>query len=447
MTGIWDEIQGQIKLAFDLIQGIIKVAMDLLQGNWKGAWEDIKATAVKAWDDIKQIITGAIEIVKGLIQAFGPAISSLMQAAWSGLEHFVTEAWAGIEKAVGQGIDAAVALVQSLPGKITGALGDLGSLLFNAGAQIVNGLLNGLKSKLADVQATAANIAKVILDNKGPEAVDLALLVPAGKNIITGLINGMNSQIPGLITASQDAAENIAYNVEQGLMSHIEGVAAALRAGLDPQKLVTETGAPLFGAAALMSDKVASGLISNPGQFRDVAEHIAYNVETGLFSQTEGIFAALKAGIDPTKLVTETGKPLFTAGGLLGAGLASGLTSSAAAVAAAADGLGTSTVTTIASGITKGTTVISAALQAMMEAALKAAGIGMTGGPPSTITNTFPTHPVPGGIYHYPGPGGGSPAVVTVTVGGNVYGASGIQELQAQISQGVMDALSGRVRY
>src|SRR5690606_39863705 len=51
-----------------------------------------------------------------------------------------------MKNAVSNGIRGVINFVRGLPGKIVSALGNLGSLLVNAGKSIINGLLNGLKS-------------------------------------------------------------------------------------------------------------------------------------------------------------------------------------------------------------------------------------------------------------------------------------------------------------
>ena len=44
-----------------------------------------------------------------------------------------------------------LSFVSGIPGKILSALGDLGSLLFNAGKRIIQGLINGIGSMIGSV--------------------------------------------------------------------------------------------------------------------------------------------------------------------------------------------------------------------------------------------------------------------------------------------------------
>lgn len=49
-----------------------------------------------------------------------------------------------VANAVSTGFNNVVSFIRTVPGKISSALGNLGSLLYNAGKNLMQGLLNGI---------------------------------------------------------------------------------------------------------------------------------------------------------------------------------------------------------------------------------------------------------------------------------------------------------------
>jgi hypothetical protein len=87
-----------------------------------------------------------------------------------------------------------VSWVGGIPSRIVSALGNVSSLLADAGRQIISGLWDGLKSKFEDVQNWVGGIGSWIADHKGPKRYDLGLLVPNGGWIMQGLDKGLEAE-------------------------------------------------------------------------------------------------------------------------------------------------------------------------------------------------------------------------------------------------------------
>ena len=99
---------------------------------------------------------------------------------------------------VGREVSRAVSFFRTLPGRILAAERNFGSLLFNAGRALIQGLINGIKSMFGPLGSVASSIGNFIASLKGPLPADLLLLVPHGQAIMTGLMNGMGSKMPQL---------------------------------------------------------------------------------------------------------------------------------------------------------------------------------------------------------------------------------------------------------
>jgi TP901 family phage tail tape measure protein len=104
----------------------------------------------------------------------------------------------GIRNGIMNGILGAIAAISQLPGRIRAAMGNLGSILYNAGVSIISGLISGIRSKIGELISTLSAIGSLIPNIKGPPAKDRKLLLSSGKLIMQGLIAGIDSLRPSL---------------------------------------------------------------------------------------------------------------------------------------------------------------------------------------------------------------------------------------------------------
>lgn len=168
------------------VSGATAAAWGAVSSFLTGVWSNISSFAMSVWN-------GLVSFVMGIPGRFMAGLAYLGQLAGI-VGGYVNGAK---DAAVGRFLDL-VGWVGGLPGRILGALGNLGGLLLNAGGQIMDGFLRGLKDAFKGVQDFVGGIGKWIADHKGPKAYDLALLVPAGGWIMEGLGSGIRGGIPDL---------------------------------------------------------------------------------------------------------------------------------------------------------------------------------------------------------------------------------------------------------
>ena len=131
-----------------------------------------------------------------------------------------------------RGAARSIAFVASLPGRILGALGSLGGLLYNAGAELIGGLLRGIEDKLSALWNTVSSIAGRIRDLKGPLDYDRVLLRPAGQAIMAGLVQGIDEGTGGLERKLGEVTRSIGVSPSLGVDSALAaGAAGPGRAG------------------------------------------------------------------------------------------------------------------------------------------------------------------------------------------------------------------------
>lgn len=162
-TGIWDSIAGVFRGAWGVLSGIFNLIRDLFTGHWS-----------KLWDDVKQIVVGA----------------------WDGITGWLS----------------------GLPLRILHAIGDLGSLLLDAGASLMRGLWNGITGAVSGAASWVGDIASKIWKAL-KDFVNDSLLRPV-KNFsvsipIIGKIQPFGS-IPLLASGTRNFAGGVAIVGENG---------------------------------------------------------------------------------------------------------------------------------------------------------------------------------------------------------------------------------------
>ncbi|MEU5838564.1 tape measure protein [Streptomyces diacarni] len=172
---------------------------------------------------IQTVITTVLGVVSGIISAF----TSVLRGDWAGFWAGIGQVFSTILTGIG---DFAKQFFGDLPGAILSALGDLGSLLVNAGKQILEGFLNGLTDGFNKVKNFVGGIGSWIADNKGPKAYDLALLIPAGNWIMDGLGKGIESSMPALGSKLSDVSWMIQNGIDPNLDASIGATASAVPA-------------------------------------------------------------------------------------------------------------------------------------------------------------------------------------------------------------------------
>lgn len=211
------------------VAGVVKTVLAVIKGDWRGAWNGIKqifsgvwnaitALLSGAWNLIKQLISGGLAAVKGVIGRVLGGIKALWNTAWNALLNLLRNIWNGIKNAVSKGVSNVMSFVKSLPGKIKGAFSGAVNWLVNAGADIIRGLISGIKSMARSAADAAINVvesavagAKHALGISSPSKV----FAKIGKQTMQGLVKGLKGSTNRVRNALEKLVDKVKRSFEK----------------------------------------------------------------------------------------------------------------------------------------------------------------------------------------------------------------------------------------
>lgn len=243
LSQIWEGIKMIFEGVWEVIKtiflGALLFIIDLVTGNFEQLkedigiiWESIKTAFETIWEGIKTIfwtvINSIIEFATTTFEEFKRFLSTLWEniktaaeIAWNNIKSTVEgiikgivedadRAWEQLKRSVSDAID-----------KVKGFFNSLSEIdLFEAGASIIRGLLNGLKSAFESVKSFVSGIAEWIRNNKGPIEYDRKLLIPAGNAIMGSLDEGLTDKFATV----KKTVSNIAGEINKGFTSEITDI-------------------------------------------------------------------------------------------------------------------------------------------------------------------------------------------------------------------------------
>lgn len=206
----WDAISGYIKTGWHVAVDVLRPGLTMVKALFKTAWGAVRDVTRAAWQVIADVVKTATHTVLDVIGVVLDLITGKWGKAWSDARKLVSDSIHGI-------------------GSI---LKDFGSgaihLLYDAGRNIVQGLINGIKSLasapvnvIKDIGHGIVGAAKSVLSIFSPSKVFHEI----GVNVVQGLNDGMNSKA----SDSYRTMTNIAHRLYQGLSQGWRGMADRIK--------------------------------------------------------------------------------------------------------------------------------------------------------------------------------------------------------------------------
>lgn len=210
---VLDEVVVLVELAGSIITGVLDIIIKLLQGDWSGAWNATKQLFTEVWESMKETVSNAKEfivaVLSGLRDVGVAMVGGLLEGAQSKLGELANWFFA-------------------LPGRIVSEIPNPLSVLYNIGKQIIQGLIDGIKSMISGVTGAVGgaisaipDTAKKILKIFSPSRVMMDL----GKQISEGLAIGISDSARISVAP---AAMNMVTSIPRGVVSGASNVGGGI---------------------------------------------------------------------------------------------------------------------------------------------------------------------------------------------------------------------------
>lgn len=189
-----------------IIGQVIEIGIGLIKVAWEVFWNTMGLIVDVAWLFIKGAVMGAIALVRGVIETGINVIKTIWNTAWGIIGSVLRTAIDGIKSAVTTGINAFVQVFILLPGRIVAALISFGTLLYQKGKDLVQGLLSGAQATALIMFEWIGGIASGIagfFSDAGTWLYDI------GKSIIEGLVDGFKAAWQGAADWLSDRKDQI----------------------------------------------------------------------------------------------------------------------------------------------------------------------------------------------------------------------------------------------
>ena len=210
---VWDAIGNIIQAGADLIKNLIDNALNFIKRIFENIWNAIKGTVEDVWNGIKDTVSNAIDGVKSTVENALNSIKDFFSNAWNAAKDTVSNAWSNITNTVSNGVNSVINFVKDIPNKIKGFFSNAGSLLVDAGRQIINGLIRGITgavsgaiSAVKNAVGSIINGAKSLLGIASPSKV---FRDEIGKYIPEGLAIGIERSTPDATKAIQGMTDSL----------------------------------------------------------------------------------------------------------------------------------------------------------------------------------------------------------------------------------------------
>ncbi len=246
ITTVMDAISNVISTVWNAISGFISGVVNAIWSVISSIWESIKNHITNTLNAIHAVVSAVWNAISGFISGVLNTISSVVSSIWNGIKNTVTNIlntikttvsniWDSVKNAVTQKITAIKDTIVNGFNAAVSFIKNLASEAFSWGADIINGIVNGIKNcigKVADAVKGVANKIKSFLHFSVPDEGPLADFESWMPDFMKGLAKGINKSkkyVEKAISGVADAmtiAMNSDYNVD---MSGVTG--AMLGAG------------------------------------------------------------------------------------------------------------------------------------------------------------------------------------------------------------------------
>lgn len=193
----WSQIKAAFSAAINFVVNFVKNHWKLILIAITGPLGLAIAIIIKYWDNIKGAFSAAVNFIKAVVNRMKNDVLGAIRAIGA-IVGIITGIFSRFHSSVVSRTRAVVNYIRGIPNTIRNFFSGAGSWLYNAGKNIIQGLINGIVSVFNRLRNTLSSVTNIIPSWKGPPKRDATLLTRNGELIMGGLMQGISNQLPAL---------------------------------------------------------------------------------------------------------------------------------------------------------------------------------------------------------------------------------------------------------
>ena len=155
-------VKGFFTLGFDAINNITGGKLNGIKTAVSTACTNIKTSVTTAWNNIKTGVSTTLTNIKSGVSTAWTNIKSNVTSTMQGLGTSIKSVWSNIQSGISNTISNIVTSIQNGFNNAVNFVKNLASQAWNWGADLVNGIVNGIKSAMHSLTSAVSDIAAKI---------------------------------------------------------------------------------------------------------------------------------------------------------------------------------------------------------------------------------------------------------------------------------------------
>lgn len=230
VEAVWNVIVAVVTAYINTVLSVVTAVWNVISSVTSSVWNAISGVISAVWAVISSVVSGAVNAVKSVVTSVFNAIKAVVTttsnniqtgitAAWNAVKSITSSVWNALTGVIGGALSNAYNKVTDMIARIKGVFSGAGSWLKDAGKKIIQGLIDGITSKIGAVTSKLKDLTSMIPKVKGPPKKDAKLLYGAGELIIGGLERGIGDSIPSLLSMLGKIGPGAILGTVEGNMS------------------------------------------------------------------------------------------------------------------------------------------------------------------------------------------------------------------------------------
>lgn len=220
ITGIIQQLMPVIQSIISVVGSVVSAIIGFITGTLLPAVQAMLPYVSGVINGIQDVIQGVVGVISGVISM----VTNLINGNWSG-------AWNSFKSILSNAAGAVGGLVSGIVSAIKGVFAGAGSLLENAGSQLISGLWNGISGAIGGLYDKIKGALSGLVD-KAKEALGIhspsrVFRDEVGRYIPPGISEGIDKATPAL---------------QRDIAKRMQGVTAAAQSAFQPMTLRSAIG-------------------------------------------------------------------------------------------------------------------------------------------------------------------------------------------------------------